>query len=398
MSHTPKILIVDDEPRLCDSLKTLLSYHGYEAHTSTRGREALRSLVENGFDLVLLDIVMPDIDGYQVMDYIDRHSLETPVISMTGHASIESAVAAFRGGADDYLRKPLDYEELLKTVRNVLDQKKGNDEHKQVSERLLKAEVETKAASRAKRKLMPSMCHEMRIPVNGVIGMTKLLLDTELTSEQRECAEMLHATGESLREIIDGDSDFSQVERDTFGLGIIDFDLQATMEALSDSLAERVLTKGLQFACLLHPEVPGRLRGDPRKLRQILLNLSDNALKFTERGKVFIQVSLAGETDTHVMLRFAITDTGIGIPADRVNRLFNSMFQADGPTRPTQGGSGLGLAISKYLAQMMGGEIGVNSHEGKGSTFWFTAVLEKQLEGEDRLHALSPDIPRNRHL
>jgi DNA-binding NtrC family response regulator len=131
MSYTPKILIVDDEPRLCDSLKTLLSYHGYEAHTSTCGQEALRSLAENGFDLVLLDIVMPDIDGYQVMDYIDRHSLETPVISMTGHASIESAVAAFRGGADDYLRKPLDYEKLLKTVENVLYQKKGNDQNKQ---------------------------------------------------------------------------------------------------------------------------------------------------------------------------------------------------------------------------------------------------------------------------
>ena len=397
MFYTPKILIVDDEPRLCDSLKTLLSYHGYEAHTSTCGQEALRSLAENGFDLVLLDIVMPDIDGYQVMDYIDRHSLQTPVISMTGHASIESAVAAFRSGADDYLRKPLDYEKLLKTVENVLDQKKGNDQNKEVPDRLLKAEVATKAASRANRKLMASLCHEMRIPLNGVIGMTKLLLDTALTSEQRECAETLHAAAESLREIIDGDLDFSQAERDTFGLGIIDFDLQATMEALSDSLAERVLTKGLQFACSLHPEVPSRLRGDPRKLRQILLNLSDNALKFTQNGKVVIQVSLAGETDTHVMLRFAITDTGIGIPADRLNSLFNSIFQADSPPRPTQGTSGLGLVISKYLAQMMGGEIGVNSHEGKGSTFWFTAVLEKQLEGENRLHARAPDIPCNRH-
>jgi len=381
MSYTPRILIVDDEPRLCDSLKTLLSHHGYEARTNTSGQEALQSLAENRFDLVLLDIVMPDIDGYQVMDYIDRHDLETPVISMTGLASTDSAVAAFRAGAKEYLKKPLDYEELLKTVRNLLDQGKGDEAYKQVSERLFKARGETRAATRAKHNPMASLCHEMLIPVKGVIGMTKLLLDTELTAEQRECAKTLHATAEGLREIIDGDLGFLPGQKDTLDLEIIDFDLQATMDALSDSLAERILTKGLQFACLIHPHVPSRLRGDPRRLRQILLNLSDNALKFTDRGNVVIQVSPAGETDTHATLRFAITDTGIGIPADGVNRLFSSIFRGDDSTRPTQRGTGLGLVISKCLVQMMGGEIGVHSHEGKGSTFWFTAILGKQPAG-----------------
>jgi signal transduction histidine kinase len=228
---------------------------------------------------------------------------------------------------------------------------------------------------------MASICHEMLIPVKGVLGMAKLLLDTELTAEQRECTKTLHATAESLREIINGDWGFLHREGDTLDLGIINFDLQATMDALSDSLAERVLTKGLQFACLIHPHVPTHLRGNPRRLRQILLNLSDNALKFTERGKVVIKVSPAGETDTQVTLRFAITDTGIGIPAHGVNRLFHSLFRGDGSTRPTQRGTGLGLPISKCLVQMMGGEIGVHSHEGRGSTFWFTAILGKQPPG-----------------
>lgn len=377
MSYTPKILIVDDEPRLCSSLKALLSHQGYEAHTSTGGKQAMESLAGNGFDLVLLDIVMPDIDGYQVMDYIDRRSLETPVIFITGHACVDSAVSALRGGACDYLRKPLDYEELLKTVANAVDQKRVNNEPNQVSKRPLKAKEELEAAQTVKDELLARVSYTMRIPVNGVIGMTKLLLDTELTSEQHECAEMLRATAQSLLEMINGDLDLLQAEGDKFGLDIIDFDLPATMEALYDLLAERALKKGLQLTCIVHPKVPSRLRGDPRRLRQILLNLADNAIKFTEKGEVVIRVSLDLETDTHVTLRFAITDTGIGIPADGLNRLFNnSPFQANASTRPRHRGTGLGLVISKKLAQMMGGKIGVNSVEGKGSTFWFTAVFE----------------------
>jgi two-component system sensor histidine kinase/response regulator len=181
--------------------------------------------------------------------------------------------------------------------------------------------------------------------------------------------------------MINGDLDLLQAEGDKFGLDIIDFDLSATMEALYDLLAERALKKGLQFTWIVHPKVPSRLRGDPRRLRQILFNLSDNAIKFTEKGEVVIRVSLDEETDTHVTLRFAITDTGIGIPSNRMNRLFsNSLFQADASTRPRHRGTGLGLVISKKLAEMMGGEIGVKSQEGNGSMFWLTAVFEQQQE------------------
>ncbi len=394
MSYTPKILIVDDEPRLCSSLKTLLNHQGYEAHTSTGGKQAMESLAENGFDLVLLDIVMPDVDGYQVMDYIDRRSLETPVIFITGHASVDSAVAALRGGACDYLRKPLDHEKLLKAVADAFDQKRGNNEPNQVSKRLLKAKEELAAAQKVKDELLAGVSHTMRIPVNGVVGLAKLLLNTELTSEQHECAEMLRSTAQSLLDMINGDLDLLQAERDKFGLDLIDFDLPATMEALYDLLAERALKKGLRLTWIVHPKVPSRLRGDPRRLRQILSNLADNAIKFTEKGEVVIRVSLDEETGTHVTLRFAITDTGIGIPADRMDRLFNnSPFQADASTRPRHRGTGLGLFISKRLAEMMGGEIGIKSQEGKGSMFWLTAVFERQLEGKERPSMLPSDIP-----
>jgi two-component system sensor histidine kinase/response regulator len=396
MSYTPKILIVDDEPRLCSSLKALLSHQGYEAHTSTGGKQAMESLAGNGFDLVLLDIVMPDVDGYQVMDYMDRRSLETPVIFITGHASVDSAVGALRGGACNYLKKPLDYEELLKTVADAVDQKRGNYEQKQVSKRPMSAKEELEAVQRVKDELLARVSYTMRIPVNGVVGMAKLLLDTELTSQQHECAEMLRSTAQSLLDMINGDLDLLQAKGDKFGLDIIDFDLPATMEALYDLLAERALKKGLQFTFIVDSKVPSRLQGDPRRLRQILFNLADNAIKFTEKGQVVIRVSLDEETDTQVTLRFAITDTGIGISGDRMNRLFsNSLFQADASTRPRHRGTGLGLVISKKLAEMMGGEIGVKSQEGKGSMFWLRAVFERQLEGKERPSALPSASRRN---
>jgi len=158
-------------------------------------------------------------------------------------------------------------------------------------------------------------------------------------------------------------------------------------------LAERALKKGLQFTFIVHPKVPSRLRGDPRRLRQALFNLADNAVKFTEKGQVVIRVSVDEETDTHVTLRFAITDTGIGIGADRMNRLFENLpLQAEASTRLRHRGTGLGLGISKKLAEMMGGEIGVKSQEGKGSMFWLRAVFERQLEAKERPSALPSDI------
>ena len=378
MSYTPKILIVDDEPRLCSSLKTLLNHQGYEAHTSTGGKQAMESLSENGFDLVLLDIVMPDVDGYQVMDYIDRRSLDTSVIFITGHASEDLAFGALRRGAWDCLKKPLNHEELLITVESAVNQKRRNDGANELSKKSIGTNEEMEAVQKVKDELLARMSYTMRIPVNGVVGLAKLLLDTELTSEQRECAEMLRSTAQSLLDMINGDPDLFQAEGNRLGLDMIDFDLGATMEALYDLMAERALKKGLQLSWILHPKVPSRLRGDSRRLRQILFNLADNAIKFTEKGQVVIWVSLDEETDPHVTLRFTITDTGIGIPADRMNRLFNkSPFEADSSTRPRHRGTGLGLSISKKLAQMMGGDVRVQSQEGKGSTFWFTAVFEK---------------------
>ncbi len=365
-----KLLVVDDSRLNLSQLELLLSEENYSITTITKGRDALKLAAKEPFDLMLLDVIMPDMDGFEVCTRMKKNSITSkiPVIFLTGQTDMESIRKGFQVGAVDYVGKPFNKIELIARVKSHLELKRSREE----------LEVAKRSAEEAlvyKSEFLANMSHEIRTPINGIIGMSEFLDNTKLDEKQAEYVRIVRSSANSLLNLINDILDFSKLEAGKIELENLDFDFHEHIEDTLKSMTFKAEEKGLQLKQIIQPDVPQALNGDPTRLRQVLLNLISNALKFSEKGYVTVKVSLLDEFNDKCVVKIEVIDTGIGISPEGKRRLFKSFSQVDASTTRNYGGTGLGLVISKSLSEMMGGKISVESEEGKGSNFWFTIKM-----------------------
>ncbi len=364
--QTSKILIVDDVQLNLDLMKEILSAKGYMIATAINGKSAIAKAKAHKFDLILLDVILPDVDGFEVCSNLklNPQTRDIPIIFLTAKKEKDSISKGFQLGAVDYIPKPFSEEELLARVNFHLTLRKTQEE-------LIRSKEMAEAASRAKAIFLANISHEIRTPMNGIIGMIDIMKRTSLTAEQLEYLEIIEISGENLLVIINDVLDFSKIEAGQITFEHIRFNLSDEVGEVVKLLRYKAVQKKLDFSFEIAPDVPQLLIGDPLRLKQVLINLCNNALKFTSEGYVNIRVSFVEMKESCVRLYFEVQDSGIGISSENQKKLFRSFSQADASTTRKFGGTGLGLAISKNLVQLMNGDIGIISEEGKGSIFHF---------------------------
>lgn len=371
------ILIVDDNEGNIVVLREILEQlKQCTISSAATGNEALKKLLKKDFNLVILDIKLPDINGYELARILKSHrrTIDIPIIFCSAIFTTEEFIKkGFELGAIDYLLKPIKEEQLINKINYYISL---HEKQTELICQLLKTNKKLEKQNRVISEFLANMSHEIKTPLNGIMGMAQLLQLTNLSNEQQNYLEVLITSSSALLRLINDILDYSRLEDDKVKLEHTEFNLKDFIHKTVLPYSQEVSKKNLRFYYHIDQDIPNGLIGDPFRLQQILSNLLSNALKFTSTGSISLEISSLRCLENKIFLKFILRDTGIGIPDDKLDLIFDRFTQADSSTTKNFGGTGLGLAITKSLVSIMEGTIKVESQENSGSCF----ILEIPFE------------------